>query len=71
MNMKTTLRIISLGMLAAAVIFVLCAVSNPTLGSTICIGNFKFGVEQWWVCYKLYALVMVCLFAASFFVKRK
>lgn len=69
--MKAALRILSLVMLIVAVIFVLCAVSCPTLGSVIYIGSLGFGPEQWLVCYKLYLLVMVCLFAASFFVRRK
>lgn len=71
MNVKTGLRLAALIMLIIAVVFVLCAISSPTLGSTIYIGKFEFGTEQWWVCYKIYALVMVCLFAASFLVKRK
>lgn len=68
---KTLLRLISLIMLAAAVIFVFCALSNPGLGQTIYIGSFEFGAEQWRVCYTVYAVVMVILFAASFFVREK
>lgn len=70
MSMKTRLRLAALILLIIAVVFVFCAVSCPTLGSTIYIGNFQFGAEQWRVCYALYVLVVVCLFAASFFVKR-
>lgn len=69
MKRKTKLRLISLAMLAAAVIFVLCALSAPNLGRTIFIGSFVFGAEQWRFCYKIYALVMVGLFLYSFFLK--
>lgn len=68
--MKKKLRIISLIMLVAAVIFVACALSAPNLGRTIYIGSFAFGAEQWRVCYAIYAVVMLALFAASFFVKK-
>ena len=69
MKAKRTFRLISLVMLIVAVIFVFCALSAPNLGQTIYIGNFEFGAEQWRVCYAVYAIVMVALFAASFFVK--
>ncbi len=68
--MKGKLRFISLVMLIAAVIFIFCALSCPTLGRTLYIGDFAFGVEQWRFCYKVYAIVMAALFTASFFVKK-
>ena len=68
--MKSTLRIISLLMLVIAVIFVACALSAPNLGQTIQIGNFRFGAQQWRICYAVYAILMVAFFAASFFVKK-
>lgn len=71
MTIKTKLRIISGIMLVIAVVFVFCALSCPTLGTTIYIGDFKFGAAQWRVCYKVYAAVMTGLFAASFFVKKR
>ena len=70
MKRKTKLRLISLVMLVAAIVFVLCALSAPNLGRTIHIGSFVFGAEQWRFCYKVYALAMIGLFAASFFVKK-
>lgn len=69
MKARRTLRLISLVMLIVAVIFVFCALSNPALGTTIYIGNFAFGAEQWRFCYKIYALVMIVLFGVSFFIK--
>ncbi|MBE6506900.1 MAG: hypothetical protein E7Z72_03095 [Methanocorpusculum parvum] len=69
MKKKTILRLISLLMLIAAVIFVACALCSPTLGTAIYIGDFRFGAEQWRVCYAIYVFVMVALFGASFFVK--
>ena len=71
MKTKMKLRLVSLIMLIVAIIFVFCALSAPTLGKTIYIGNFVFGAEQWRFCYKVYAVVMVSLFGASFFVKEK
>ena len=70
MSTRKKLRIAGLIMFIIAVIFVLAAVSAPTLGQVIYIGNFKFGAEQWWICYKAYVVVMLALFAASFFVKK-
>ena len=71
MKTKTKLRLISLIMLIVAIIFLFCALSAPTLGKTIYIGDFVFGAEQWRFCYKVYAVVMAALFGASFFVKEK
>ena len=66
---KQRLRIISFLMLAAAVIFVLCALSAPNLGTAFYLGSFRMGAEVWRVCYAVYALVMVSLLIASFLVK--
>ncbi len=70
MNTRKKLRLISLVMLFVAIVFVICAMSCPTLGTTIYIGNFVFGAEQWRFCYKVYAIVMAVLFAVSFVVKK-
>ncbi len=70
MKTKNILRLISILMLVAAVIFVMCALACPTLGRTIYIGNFAFGAEQWRFLYMVYAIVMIALFVASFFVKK-
>ena len=69
MNKKSMLRLISFLMLLAAVIFVSCALVCPTLGQTIYLGDWKFGAEQWRICYLIYVIVMATLFVASFFVK--
>ncbi|MBQ8390277.1 MAG: hypothetical protein IJX52_04800 [Oscillibacter sp.] len=71
MKKHRLLRWISLLMFVIAVVFVLCALSNPALGHTIYIGDFAFGAEQWRLCYAIYAIVMAGLFIASFFVDRK
>ena len=71
MKTRRILRLISFVMLIVAVVFVFCALSNPTLGKTIYIGTFAFGADLWRVCYAVYAIVMVALFAVSFFVKEK
>lgn len=68
--MKKKLRIISLIMLAIAIVFVVCALSAPNLGRVIYIGSFKFGAEQKRICYAIYVIVMVALFVSSLFVKK-
>ncbi len=68
--MKKTLRIVSLIMLIVAVVFVVCALSAPNLGQAFYIGSFRFGAAQWRFCYAVYAMVMLGLFLASFFVKK-
>lgn len=69
MNKRSILRWISGMMLVAVIVFMWIAVSCPTLGRMVYIGNYRFGAEQWRVCYAIYIFVMVLLFAASFFVK--
>ena len=70
MKKRTVLRLISLAMLAIAVVFAICCMSCPTLGQAIRIGPFRFGAEQWRVCYAVYAAAAGGLFAASFLVKK-
>jgi len=71
--MKTgrVLRLTSLVMLIAAVIFVFCALSNPALGSVFYIGSLRIGADIKRAFYAVYAVVMIALFGISFFVKRK
>ena len=69
MKVKRMLKLISFVMLIIAVVFVICALSCPTLGSTIYIGDFAFGVEHWRVCYLIYFIIMVSLFFLSLCIK--
>lgn len=69
MKIKRMLKLISLLMFIVAVVFVFCALSCPTLGSTIYIGNFAFGAEQWRICYAIYFVIMSSLFITSFCIK--
>ena len=71
MKIKIKLRLISGIMLVVAIVFVFCVLACPTLGKTIYIGDYAFGAEQWRFCYKIYAIVMVALFGASFVIKEK
>lgn len=71
MSARRILRLISLVMFIIAVVFVFIALSCPTCGRTIYIGSFRFGAEQWRICYAIYAIVMVLLFIISFFCKKK
>ena len=70
MSTRNKLRLVSFLMLVIAVIFVFIAVSVPTLGRVIYIGDYKFGADQWRVCYKAYVVIMIALFVSSFFVKK-
>ena len=70
MSTRRILRSISLIMLLVAVVFMFCALSAPNLGQTIYIGSWEFGAEQWRICYAIYAVVMIALFVASFWVKK-
>ena len=69
MKKKTVMRLISLLMLIAAVVFVAIALGNPQLGRVIWIGPFRFGVKEWYVCYGLYLFATIGLFVGSFFVR--
>lgn len=69
MSKKKMLRLISLIMLVVAAVFVGIALSCPTCGNTIYIGNFRFGAEEWRFCYGVYVVIMVLLFGYSFVVK--
>ena len=71
MKKSKLMKLISGIMFIVAVIFVFCALSNPALGSTIYIGTWAFGAEQWRVCYKIYVIVMLSLFTGSFIMERK
>lgn len=71
MKIRTALRLISLAMFIVAVIFVVCALSAPTLGRTFYIGSIAIGAEVWRIFYGVYAIAMVGLFVGSFFVKEK
>ena len=67
MEMKRKLRIASLVMLVAAVVFV--AFAFLTMDVPIDLPNWLFSMLK--VIYKIYPVVTVLLFAASFFVKEK
>ena len=71
MKSRRTLRLISLVMLIVAVVFVVCALSNPALGKVFYIGSIKIGADIKRAFYAVYAIVMVALFGISFFVKDK
>lgn len=71
MGAKGTLRLIALVMFLVAAVFVFCALSNPTLGSTFYIFGIRIGADVWRAFYLFYVIVMAALFAASFFVKKK
>lgn len=68
---KAILRIVSLAMLIAAAVFVLCALSNPGLGRVFYIGSIKIGADVKRIFYAAYLIVMAALFGISFLVKNK
>ena len=67
MGIRKKLRLASLIMLIAAIIFMIFAVLS--MGVPIHLPTWLFRTLQ--VTYKVYPVVMVLLFAASFFVKDK
>lgn len=71
MKTKAILRIISLAMLIAAAVFVLCALSNPGLGRVFYIGSIRIGADVKRIFYAVYVVVIAALFGISFFVKDK
>lgn len=71
MKKGRTLRLISLAMLIVAVVFVLCALSNPGMGKVFYIGGIKIGADVKRAFYAVYVIVMTALFGISFFVKGK
>lgn len=70
MSKKVILRLTSLAMLVVAGIFVICALSNPALGSAFYIFGIRIGAQVWRMFYRFYVIVMVILFVSSFFVKK-
>ncbi len=70
MSKKVLLRLISLVMFIAAVVFVIIAVSCPTLGRVFYIGSFRVDGEVLEVFYICYLVVMVLLFLLSFIGKK-
>ena len=71
MNRKVVLRLISLVMFVIAVIFVLIAVSCPTLGRVFHIGSFRVDGDVLHIVYNIYLVIMVLLFLLSFIGKRE
>ena len=71
MKAGRALRLVSLAMLIAAIVFVLCVLSNPGLGKVFYIGGIKIGADVKRAFYAVYVIVMVFLFGISFFVKNK
>lgn len=65
------LRAVGLIMLMAAAVFVICALSDPTLGSMVYIGKFALGAEVWRVFYVLYLTAAAGLLCASFVMRRR
>lgn len=71
MKRKTKLRLAGLIMLAAAAVFLFCAVSCPTLGRVFYLGPFRIAAEQRQVFYRLYAAVTAGLFLLSFLPQKR
>lgn len=69
MNKRSLLRIISLIMLFIAIVFVVIALGHPELGSVFYIGSIRIGAKECRMFYKAYLIIMVLIFASSFFVK--
>ena len=68
---KLILRIIAGLMFVVAFVFVCMALSNPGAGRLFYIGKWAISNEVLHAFYKTYLVVMVLLFAISFFVGNK
>lgn len=68
---KIILRIVSGIMLFVAIIFLSFALTHPEFGTVFYIGSLEIGPSIWRAVYLMYAIVMVGLFVASFFVGEK
>ena len=68
---KKILRIISGVMLIIAVVFLSIALTHPELGRVFYIGDLRIGSAIWRVFYIIYAIIMVGLFIASFYVGKE
>jgi len=66
---KKKLRIASGVMLVVAIVFVVCALSNPALGTAFYIFGFRVGAAIWRKFYLLYLILMAGIFTVSFWVK--
>ncbi len=71
MQNRTVLRMISLIMLVIAIVFLICVFSNPGLGKVFYIGSLRIDAGIKRAFYAIYAIIMVGLFALSFFVKKR
>lgn len=68
---KKVLRIISGAMLIVAIVYLSYALTHPEFGTVFYIGSLEIGPAIWRAFYLIYAVVMVGLFVASFFVGKE
>ena len=71
MSRKAVLRLISLVMFVVAVIFVIIAMSNPTLGHVFYIGSFRVDGDVLHIFYNIYLVIMILVFLLSFIGKKE
>lgn len=71
MQNRKVLRMICLIMLVIAIVFLICVFSNPGLGKVFYIGSLRIDAGIKRAFYAIYAIIMVGLFALSFFVKKR
>lgn len=71
MNLKLILRVVSVIMLLAGLVFLYIAISAPTFGRVLYVGNIRFDAERKRIFYAVYWLITVVLFLCSFLVKNK
>ena len=71
MKISVALRLTSFVMFVVAVIFLICAFSNPAAGKVFYIGSLKVNGEVSRMFYAGYTIIMGVLFLTSFLVKKK
>ena len=70
MKTKTVLRLISLLMLIAAIVFFIYACAHPESGSVFYIFGIAIGADAWRMFYAVYGIIMIFLFVTSFLVNK-
>ena len=71
MKLKLILRVVSVIMLIAGIVFLYIAISAPTFGRVLYVGSIRFDAERKRIVYAVYWIVTVVLFLCSFLMKNK
>ena len=65
------MKLISLIMLIAAIVFLAYALTHPETGAVFYIGSWAIGSDIWRTFYLFYTIAMVSLFVGSVYLSKK